>query len=256
MIYYPLSVLMQAKIKDILIITKQNDQPLYKSLLGDGSHLGLNIEYKIQKKPNGLAEAFIIGEDFIGNESVCLILGDNVFHGFDFSRLIRDVMSKRKKGATIFGYKVSDPERFGVANLDKNHKVISIEEKPKNPKSNYAVVGLYMYESDVVNIAKKITPSTRGELEISDINSIYLEKNKLNIEILSPGFAWLDTGTHEALSDASTYVRTIEKRQGIKVGCIEEIAYKNSWISKKQLKAIAKNLCGTEYSDYLLKISK
>ena len=256
MIYYPLSTLMMARIKDILIISSPRDLPLYKSLLGDGKRLGINLSYKEQLEPKGIAEAFTLGKDFIGNSNVCLILGDNIFYGYDFSRLLSNSVRKNKFGATVFGYEVANPEEFGVVEFDKKGKAVSIEEKPRNPKSNFALVGLYIYDNEVIEISEKLKPSSRGEFEISDVNLEYLKKNKLDVVTLKRSFAWLDTGTHESLLDASQYVSTIEKRQGIKIGCIEEVAYQNHWISKKQLLEIAKELGDTLYSAYLKKITK
>tara|TARA_B100000963_G_C22639977_1_gene679884 strand:+ start:9962 stop:10840 length:879 start_codon:yes stop_codon:yes gene_type:complete len=256
MIYYPLSVLMMARIKNILIISTPQDSDSYKSLLGDGSNLGINIEYKVQEKPDGIGSAFKIGKDFIQNEPVCLILGDNIFHGYDFSDILTSQIKKQNEGATIFGYQVSDPSRFGVVEFSKNGKAISIQEKPKKPKSNYAVVGLYFYDQHVCKVAEKVKPSPRGELEITDINKDYLKRGKLKVATLGKGFAWLDTGTHQSLLEASQFVSTVEKRQGSKIGCIEEIAYKNHWINKKQIKKEALKLKNTKYGEYLLEIVK
>lgn len=254
MIYYPLSVLMLAGIKDILIISTPEDTPRFEQLLGDGNELGLNLEYAIQDEPNGLAEAFIIGEEFIDNDSVSLILGDNIYYGNGLSKLVQRAASQ-ESGATVFGYHVNDPERFGVVEFDENKTAISIEEKPKNPKSNYAVTGLYFYDNDVVEIAKSIQPSERGELEITDVNKVYLERNKLNVEIMSRGFAWLDTGTHESLLEAGTFIETIEKRQNFKVACLEEISYRMGYINKEQLVELAQPLRKNEYGQYLLRLA-
>lgn len=255
MIYYPLSVLMLAKIKDILIITNPEYINNYKSLLKNGNHLGINIEYAVQKEPKGLAEAFIIGEKFIGNDSVCLVLGDNIFYGEGFSDKLRKATAL-KEGAKVFAYKVKDPQRFGVIEFNKDLKAISIEEKPINPKSNWAVTGIYFYDNNVIDIAKNIKPSERGELEITSINERYLEKNLLEVELLGRGFAWLDTGTHESLLEASLFVETIEKRQGYKIACLEEIAYRNGWINKDEILELAKKLNKTNYGQYLLEIVK
>ena len=258
MIFYPLSTLMMAMIKDILIISTESDLPLYKTLLGKGEEIGLNISYKVQDKPNGIAEAFVLGEDFIGNDDVALILGDNIFYGYDFSKVLKTNTKKSKsQSATIFGYEVSDPERFGVVEIDHKGKAISLVEKPKKPKSNLAVVGLYLYDKSVVQYAKDLKPSNRGELEITDLNKIFFKKNKLNVRRLDEGFAWLDTGTHESLLEASLFVNTIEKRQGHKIGCIEEISYRNGWISKKQISMISKKYyLNTKYGEYLNRIAK
>ena len=254
MIYYPLSVLMMARIKEILIISTPEDLPNFKRLLGDGSQIGLDITYIEQSKPDGIAKAFILGENFIKGDEVTLILGDNIFYGYDFSKLLINKVKNIRKGATVFSYEVSDPSRFGIVEFDKNRKALSIQEKPKKPKSNQAVVGLYIYDKHVVNYAKKLKPSSRGELEITDINKKYLELNQLNVATLGKGFAWLDTGSSESLQEASQFVNIIEKRQGIKIGCIEEVAYRNNWISKKHIKNIAKGMGRSEYSNYLLKI--
>ncbi len=254
MVYYPLSVLMLAGIKEILVISTPEDIGRYEELLGDGSSLGMAFSYATQASPNGLAEAFIIGEDFIGNDSVCLILGDNVFFGPGLTpRLER--AAQKEKGATIFGYKVKDPERFGVVEFDKNFDVLSIEEKPEHPKSKFAVTGLYFYDNDVIEIAKAVKPSKRGELEITSINQAYLERGDLRVELLGRGFAWLDTGTHESLADAGQYIRTIEKRQGYKVACIEEIAHYKGWITDEQLIALAQPLIKTEYGQYMIEMA-
>lgn len=250
MIYYPLSVLMLAKIKEILIITTKEYVDSYKNLLGDGSSLGLNLSYKIQPSPDGLAQAFILAEDFIQKDNVCLILGDNIFYGSNFSPMLQRA-TKLKHGAIVFAYQVKDPQRFGVVEFDKNKEVLSIEEKPRYPKSNYAVTGLYFYDNDVIQIAKSIKPSQRGELEITSVNEIYLQKKSLHVELLGRGFAWLDTGTHDSLIEAGTFVQTIEKRQGYKIACLEEIAYKNGWIAKEDVLKIAKPLEKSGYGKYL-----
>ncbi|MGI6478350.1 MAG: glucose-1-phosphate thymidylyltransferase RfbA [Salinivirgaceae bacterium] len=255
MIYYPLSVLMLAGIQEILIISTPKDIHLYKDLLGDGHQVGLDIKYAIQPSPDGLAQAFIIGEEFISNDPVCLILGDNIFYGHGFSKRLSRAASITD-GAVVFGYWVRDPQRYGVAEFDEDGKVISLEEKPANPKSNYAVTGLYFYDNTVVSKAKSLKPSKRGELEITDLNRIYLNEDKLNVEILGRGFAWLDTGTHESLLNASNYVSTIEHRQGLKIACIEEIAYKKRFIDKKQLLVLANELKNNEYGEYLLKLAE
>ena len=256
MIYYPLSVLMLAKIREILIISTPNDINRFMELFGDGSNLGLNITYKVQKEPRGIAEAFIIGEDFIKNDNVCLILGDNIFYGHGFSNDLLEVKShiNNNGGAYIFGYYVNDPERYGIAEFDENGNVINVVEKPKNPKSNYAITGLYFYDNNVVNIAKNIEPSWRNELEITDVNAEYLRNKKLKMKVLNRGFAWLDTGTHNSLIDASNFIETIEKRQGLKIACIEEIAYINNWISKEQLLKIANEYKKSGYGEYLKNI--
>ena len=252
MVYYPLSVLMLAGIREILIISTPHDLDNYKKLLGNGSQLGISISYEVQEKPNGLAEAFIIGEDFIEDKNVALILGDNIFYGQHFSdKLIK--ASSRERGATIFGYHVNDPERFGVVEF-RDNKVISIEEKPESPKSNYAVTGLYFYDQKVINIAKSIKPSDRGELEITDINKNYLENGDLSIEILGRGFSWLDTGTHDSLMEAGKFVQIIEQRQGLKVACLEEIAFYQKWISKNQLLELSKKFNKTDYGSYLSRL--
>ena len=253
MIYYPLSVLMLAGIKDILIISTPRDITLFQELFEDGKHLGLNIEYKVQENPNGLAEAFIIGEDFIGDDKVALVLGDNIFHGYGFSERLAKAVERDE--STIFGYHVSDPSAFGVVEFDSEFNVLSIEEKPVQPKSNYAVPGLYFYDNEVVDIAKNIKPSPRGELEITDINNEYLRRGKLKVELFGRGMAWLDTGTHRGLLDASNYVEAVQTRQGLYVACLEEIAYRKGYISKEQLLELAKPLLKTEYGQYLVKIA-
>lgn len=254
MIYYPMSVLMLAGINEVLIISTPEDTPRFEQLFGDGSSIGLDISYEIQEEPNGLAEAFIIGEDFIGEDSVCLILGDNIYYGNGLSAMLQRAASL-EEGATVFGYHVNDPERFGVIDFDENKKALSIEEKPTYPKSNYAVTGLYFYDNDVIDIAKNIQPSKRGELEITDVNKIYLEREKLNVEIMSRGFAWLDTGTHESLLEAGMFIETIEKRQNFKVACLEEIAYRMGYINKEQLIKLAQPLKKNEYGQYLLRLA-
>jgi glucose-1-phosphate thymidylyltransferase len=253
MIFYPLSVLMLAGMREILIISTPEDLPCFRKLLGDGSVYGIKLTYAEQPSPDGLAQAFIIGEEFIGNDPCCLILGDNIFYGQHFSDNLRSA-STQQKGATVFGYHVSDPERFGVVEFDKTGRALSIEEKPLKPKSNYAVTGLYFYDNDVVEIAKGIKPSERGELEITDVNRAYLERQTLSVEMLGRGFAWLDTGTHDSLLEASHFVHTIEQRQGLKVACLEEIAYHNGWITAEQLGAQADALKKTGYGQYLQKL--
>ena len=256
MIYYPFSVLMLAGIKEILIISNPEFIDNFQMLFGDDKHLGLDIEYKIQEKPNGLAEAFLIGEEFIGDDEVCLVLGDNVFFGHGLTDVLKNAVKNTKKNqATVFGYNVNDPQRYGVVEFDKNGKVISIVEKPKNPKSNYAVVGLYFYPNDVIQKAKKVQPSDRGELEITTINEMYLHENRLQVELLGRGYAWFDTGTHDSLLDAGNFIRTIEKRTGLKIACIEEIAYQNGWIDRETLLTLAKPLAKTGYGEYLTKIA-
>ena len=255
MIYYPLSTLMLAGIQDILIISTPNDTPLFESLLGDGSQWGLNISYNVQPSPDGLAQAFILGETFIGNDLSALVLGDNIFYGHDFNELLLNAM-KLDDSATVFAYHVNDPERYGVAEFNKNNKVLSLEEKPKNPKSKYAVTGLYFYDNNVVSMAKSLKPSARGELEITDLNRLYLEKDKLNVEIMGRGYAWLDTGTHDSLLEASQFIATLEKRQGLKVSCPEEISYRRGWISASQLEKLAAPLSKNTYGQYLQRILK
>ena len=256
MIYYPISVLMLAGIKDILIISTPHDLPAFRRLLGDGKELGVNFEYAEQPSPDGLAQAFIIGEKFIGDDSVCLVLGDNIFYGSGFTGLLKEsVQSAEQNGlATVFGYYVNDPERYGVAEFDKEGKCLSIEEKPEHPKSSYAVVGLYFYPNNVVEVAKNIKPSARGELEITTVNQHYLKEQSLQVKALQRGFAWLDTGTHDSLSEASTFIEVIEKRQGLKIACLEEIAYKKGWITLDQLHELAMPMAKNSYGQYLLSI--
>ena len=254
MIYYPLSVLMLAGIREVMIITTPEDKENFQRLLGDGSHFGVEIEYAVQPSPDGLAQAFIIAEEFIGDANVSLVLGDNIFYGQHFSDKLKDA-TQVTKGATVFGYHVTDPERFGVVEFDKDKKAISIEEKPLAPKSQYAVTGLYFYDNDVIDIAKNIKPSHRGELEITDVNLAYLNRGDLNVSLLGRGFAWLDTGTHDSLLDAGQFVQTVEHRQGLKVACLEEIAYRNKWISKEQLVAQGNSLAKTGYGQYLLNVA-
>ena len=253
MIYYPISVLMMAGIKDILIISTPDDLPNFKKLLGDGKSLGVSFSYVEQPSPDGLAQAFILGEEFIGNDAVCLILGDNIFYGQGLDELIKSAKTQveQEKMATVFGYYVSDPERYGVAEFDDKGKVISIEEKPTEPKSNYAVVGLYFYTNDVIQIAKDIKPSKRGELEITTVNEVYLKRGALKVELMGRGYAWLDTGTHDSLNEASNFIQTIENRQGLKVACLEEIAYEQGFISREQLLQLAEGLSKTRYGQYL-----
>lgn len=256
MVYYPLSVLMLAGIRDILVITTPEDAASFKRLLGDGSDYGINLQYAVQEKPEGIAQAFLIGEEFIGDSDVALVLGDNIFHGPGFSTQLFEAVSDAEFGkwATVFGYWVNDPERYGVVGWDENGKITSIEEKPKEPKSNYAVVGLYFYPNDVIKVAKTITPSARGELEITAVNQHFLDEERLRVQFLGRGFAWLDTGTHDSLSEASSYIETIEKRQGLKVACLEEIAYNNGWIGSNKIKEIAEPMKKNQYGQYLLKL--
>ena len=254
MIYYPLSVLMLAGIREILIISTPHDIHLYENLLGNGSELGIKLEYAIQPSPDGLAQAFIIGEKFIGTDSVCMVLGDNIFYGFDFSRTLREA-AKLQDGATVFGYYVNDPERYGVAEFDANGKVLSLEEKPEKPKSNYAVTGLYFYSNDVVKKSKNLKPSKRGELEITDLNRLYLEEGRLSLKMMGRGMAWLDTGTHDSLLEASNFIATIENRQGLKVACLEEIAFRSGYINREQLLTLAEPLKKNNYGQYLIKIA-
>ncbi|WP_159969701.1 glucose-1-phosphate thymidylyltransferase RfbA [Pseudomonas sp. 9Ag] len=254
MVYYPISVLMLAGIREILLISTPEDLPSYQKLLGDGEQFGIKLSYAVQPSPDGLAQAFIIGEDFIGNDSCCLILGDNIFYGQHFSENLK-AANARTEGATVFGYHVSDPERFGVVEFDKQGRAVSIEEKPTKPKSHYAVTGLYFYDNRVVDVAKSIKPSERGELEITDINSFYLKDKSLSVEMLGRGFAWLDTGTHESLLEAGHFVHTIEQRQGLKVACLEEIAFHNGWLSIEKVKAQAELLKKTGYGQYLMRLA-
>ncbi len=258
MVYYPISVLMLAGIREILIISTPQDLPGFRRLLGDGSDYGVRFEYAEQPSPDGLAQAFIIGEEFIGNDSVCLVLGDNIFYGQSFTSMLREAVdnAQKEQKATVFGYYVNDPERYGVAEFDKDGNVLSIEEKPEIPKSNYAVVGLYFYPNKVVDVAKYIKPSARGELEITTVNQEFLKESALKVKLLGRGFAWLDTGTHDSLSEASTFVEVIEKRQGLKVACLEEIAFRNGWINAGQLKEIAKPMSKNQYGQYLLNLVK
>ncbi|PHM36354.1 glucose-1-phosphate thymidylyltransferase RfbA [Xenorhabdus innexi] len=253
MIYYPLSVLMLAGVRDILIISTQEDLPAFQRLLGNGERFGIHLSYAVQPSPDGLAQAFLIGEEFIGEDPCCLVLGDNIFFGQAFSPKLQSVAT-RSQGATVFGYQVMDPERFGVVEFDEQYRVLSIEEKPVQPKSNWAVTGLYFYDNKVVDFAKQVKPSARGELEITTINQIYLEQGELNVELLGRGFAWLDTGTHDSLIEASTFVQTVEKRQGFKIACLEEIAWRNGWMSDEQVRASAAELVKTGYGQYLLDI--
>ena len=255
MIYYPLSTLMLAGIRDILIISTPQDTPRFQQLLGDGSQWGLNLQYAVQPSPDGLAQAFLIGEQFIGNHPSALVLGDNIFYGHDFQQLLANAMA-RTRGASVLAYHVHDPERYGVAEFDAQGKVLSLEEKPRQPKSNYAVTGLYFYDKQVVDLAKGLKPSPRGELEITDLNRLYLEQGRLSVEIMGRGYAWLDTGTHESLLDASRFIATLETRQGLKVACPEEIAYRQGWIDAGQLEALAQPLTKNGYGQYLLRILK
>ena len=258
MIYYPISVLMLAGIREILVISTPQDLPGFRRLLGDGSDYGVRFEYAGQPSPDGLAQAFIIGEEFIGNDSACLVLGDNIFYGQSFTAMLKEAVDNVEKGqkATVFGYYVNDPERYGVAEFDKGGNVLSIEEKPEAPKSNYAVVGLYFYPNRVVEVAKNIKPSSRGELEITTVNQVFLDDGELKVQLLGRGFAWLDTGTHDSLSEASTFVEVIEKRQGLKVACLEEIAFRKGWIGAVKLKELAGPMIKNQYGQYLLKLIK
>ena len=253
MVYYPISTLMLAGIRDILIITTPEDQPSFKRLLGDGSRFGVNFTYAVQPKPEGLAQAFLIGEEFIGSDRVALVLGDNIFYGAKLSKLLRTA-AEREIGATVFGYHVCDPERFGVVEFDSEGKAISIEEKPAQPKSNYAVTGLYFYDNDVVAIAKNIKPSARGELEITAVNNEYLRRSQLHVEIFKRGYAWLDTGTHDSMLDAANFIRTVETRQGLQIACLQEIAYENGWMTRDDVRESVKDMLKTEYGQYLLKL--
>jgi len=254
MIYYPLSVLMLAGIREILIISTPRDIHLYEDLFGDGSQLGISLEYVVQPSPDGLAQAFILGEDFIGNDSVCMVLGDNIFYGYNFTNVLRSV-DVGQQGATVFGYYVNDPQRYGVVEFNNNGKVISIEEKPEKPKSNYAITGLYFYSNDVVEKARSLKPSARGELEITDLNRLYLEENQLDVKLLGRGFAWLDTGTHESLLQASNFIAAIEQRQGLKVSCLEEIAFRQGYINKEQLLILADPMKKNQYGEYLIRLA-
>ena len=255
MIYFPLSTLMLAGITDILVISTPEYTPLFEQLLGDGSDIGVSLTYKVQEKPNGLAEAFILGADFIGNDSVCLILGDNIYYGSGLSKLVQEAAEKID-GATVFGYHVNDPERFGVVEFDDDMKALSIEEKPENPKSNYAVTGLYFYDNTVVEKAKNLKPSNRGELEITDINKLYLDEGKLDVKLMGRGYAWLDTGTHDSMMEAASFIATIQKRQNLKVACLEEIAYRMGYISKEKLVELAQPMKKNDYGQYLLRLAK
>ena len=253
MIYYPLSVLMLAGIQDILIITTPEDKESFERLLGDGSQFGVRLQYAIQPSPDGLAQAFIIGEEFIGDSNVCLVLGDNIFYGQGFTPMLKQAVA-REKGATVFGYQVKDPERFGVVEFDDQKRAISLEEKPQHPKSHFAVTGLYFYDNDVIQIAKQVKPSERGELEITTVNQMYLERGDLNVELLGRGFAWLDTGTHSSLLEAAQFVETLEKRQGYKVACLEEIAFNQGWLSKEQVLKIGHTMSKNSYGQYLISL--
>ena len=253
MIYYPLSVLMLAGIREVLIITTPEDKENFERLLGDGSQFGIDLKYAVQPSPDGLAQAFIIGEDFIGNSNVCLVLGDNIFYGQGFTPMLKQAIA-REKGATVFGYQVKDPERFGVVEFDNQKRAVSLEEKPKHPKSNFAVTGLYFYDNDVIQIAKQVKPSERGELEITTVNQMYLERGDLNVELLGRGFAWLDTGTHESLLQAAQFVETLEKRQGYKVACLEEIAFNQGWLTIEQVLDIGKGMSNNDYGQYLISL--
>ncbi len=255
MIYYPLSVLMLAGIRDVLVITTPEDNEAFKRLLGDGSDFGINLQYAIQPSPDGLAQAFLIGEEFIGNDSVCLVLGDNIFYGQHFTATLKEAAEHaNNKGATVFGYQVKDPERFGVVEFDENFKAISIEEKPVQPKSNYAVTGLYFYDNRVVEFAKQVKPSARGELEITTLNEMYLNDGTLNVQLLGRGFAWLDTGTHDSLHEAASFVKAIEHVQNLQVACLEEIAWRNGWLTSQQVETLAKPMAKNEYGQYLLRL--
>lgn len=253
MIYYPLSVLMLAKIRDILIITTPEDQAAFQRLLGDGSRFGIRLSYAVQPKPEGLAQAFLIGEEFIGSNSCCLVLGDNIFYGANLTKLLKRAV-ERPKGATVFGYYVCDPERFGVVEFDESGKAVSIEEKPQKPKSNFAVTGLYFYDNDVVSIAKQIKPSARGELEITTLNNEYLKRGDLYVELFKRGYAWLDTGTHDSMLDAANFIRTVETRQGLQIACLQEIAYENGWMTPQEVYESAKDMLKTDYGQYLLRM--
>ncbi len=253
MIYYPLSTLMLAGIREVLIISTPEAMPLFEKLLGDGSDLGMKLSYKVQEKPNGLAQAFVLGKEFIGDDPVCLILGDNIFYGMGFSGMLHE--ASRAPGATVFGYYVNDPHRFGVVEFDATGKAVSIEEKPARPKSNYAVTGLYFYDNDVVSIAESLKPSARGEYEITDVNKVYLERGRLNVKLLGRGFAWLDTGTHDSLQDAGSYVRTIQDRQGLKIACIEEVAWRMGFITKEQMLKAAEKVKKSTYGEYIFDIA-
>ena len=254
MIYYPLSTLMLAGIRDILVISTPEYTPLFEGLLGDGSDFGINLSYKVQEHPNGLAEAFILGKEFIGSDSVCLILGDNIYYGSGLSKQLQEA-AKKEDGATVFGYHVNDPERFGVVEFDENMHALSIEEKPEHPKSNYAVTGLYFYDNDVVEIAENLKPSDRGELEITDVNKEYLRRGKLDVKLMGRGYAWLDTGTHDSMLEAASFISTIQKRQNLKVACLEEIAYRMHWISREKLIELAQPLKKNDYGQYLLRLA-
>lgn len=253
MIYYPLSVLMLAGIQEVLIITTPEDKESFERLLGDGSQFGINLQYAIQPSPDGLAQAFIIGEEFIGDSNVCLVLGDNIFYGQGFTPMLKQAVA-RDQGATVFGYQVKDPERFGVVEFDEQRRAVSLEEKPKIPKSNYAVTGLYFYDNDVIQIAKKVKPSDRGELEITTVNQMYLERGDLNVELLGRGFAWLDTGTHASLLEAAQFVETLEKRQGYKVACLEEIAFNHGWLTKEEVLKVGQSMSKNDYGQYLISL--
>lgn len=256
MVYYPLSVLMQAGIREVLLISTPQDLPAFRRLLGDGSDFGVKMSYAEQPRPEGLAQAFIIGREFIGDDSVCLVLGDNIFHGAGFEHLLAEAVEKveRREEAAVFGYWVDDPSRYGVAEFDREGRCVSIEEKPENPKSNYAVVGLYFYPNSVVDVASSIKPSARGELEITAVNKLFLEASRLNVFTLPRGFAWLDTGTHDSLAEASIYVEVLEKRQGLKIGCLEGIAYRKGWISRERMESIARPMIKNQYGRYLMKV--